>query len=1254
MLNLGDINFGIDVDTSPLVASVQKVMDFGAAVEKAARMTGDGAQAAAAALRQQEQAALNALQQTLNFQQRVYRVGGPQTAIDNSSAAYSTLVNELTNVNQSTLGAQRAMSLFRAEMGAARRETIDFVDAQASGTAESAAFFSETQAGSARLMRLQSDLMKLTDTESKFFSETQSGSAKLITLQRNLQNLGESANVAGSDEVKFFSETQAGSAKLMALNANLSKLTAEQEIAGSATNRFSVLLRDVSGAATLTFGPLSGFGARVMALSSILNRQNLAIAGLVSGFALVTVAAGALSKSAIDSAVALNVVQQRFESISGSASFTAAELEHLHNISMRLGVSFLGTADEFSKFIVAARVAGFTIQGATDVFDGFMTVAAKMHLPGEEITRVMQTLERMMSTNIVNAMELKRQLAVALPGAYTQAAKAMGYATGNMDAFNKALKSGTITAQELLPALTKVLLQYHHLTSGQSVTSLVASQGRFKNSVVDLGRAFDNIFHISEAYKASLDGMTKTFEDIAAHTRTLEAAFGALGAAIAAAFAPAIIGMIGSTISSLIDLTTAVWGEVSAFSALATEVGIFDVAINAIPGEALIAVFLRIAAAVLGAAAGYEVLHHVLGVGDTKLQNSITTLDAYVKALNTAKDAASGLTHTKIREAQADVQEVQKQVAADKERIASLEQIRQQVLKTGGMEMVAGWSATDNAIKTATAALQKHEGTLKGLKHDLDALTTAYNKQLAAEKAAQNQQTQDAVSAKDSLTLYLSKLVQLHNASYSTASALSMLQQRFADFNPNSGALAGFEKQLIAAKVVTQKQILEINNLVRGALEHGQRPTSSLILSKVQLSPEGVNAVKTFFNDIQGKPELMANITTQFDSFDRVILQTNQALAQDAAARKYGDAIGAVTSAFRDQQQIDSFSKAIIKQKGDTEQARAAIEAYKHSLAETGKVKTVAAFADIKRQTQEIQQAVALIHHGGGIEQLKQLQAEQRYHDNIQKTTKALMDKASIMAEVIKLEGQGYNSTEAIAKAEALLAANALKVATANAAAKLSFQELLKELKANSQGWDQMQKTVTQASDNMASQLASQIAHMQFSLSSLLQTVENVIQQMLEKFIQTKFTDPFFAALFGSGNPTGGSGTGSGGGGLLGGVVGGITSFIKGLAVGGPANVNTPYIVGENGPELFVPGVSGTVIPNDQLGGFNSERLQSYGAAQAGGGRVHIHLEMQTTPEFHAQISKTQAQTAQAVMITYDQKVLPTRVAHLTADPRLR
>lgn len=50
---------------------------------------------------------------------------------------------------------------------------------------------------------------------------------------------------------------------------------------------------------------------------------------------------------------------------------------------------------------------------------------------------------------------------------------------------------------------------------------------------------------------------------------------------------------------------------------------------------------------------------------------------------------------------------------------------------------------------------------------------------------------------------------------------------------------------------------------------------------------------------------------------------------------------------------------------------------------------------------------------------------------------------------------------------------------------------------------------------------------------------------------------------------------GGGGGGLFGGAI--IPGF---LAEGGPAQAGKPYIVGEEGPELFVPKGSGTVVPN--------------------------------------------------------------------------
>jgi len=48
------------------------------------------------------------------------------------------------------------------------------------------------------------------------------------------------------------------------------------------------------------------------------------------------------------------------------------------------------------------------------------------------------------------------------------------------------------------------------------------------------------------------------------------------------------------------------------------------------------------------------------------------------------------------------------------------------------------------------------------------------------------------------------------------------------------------------------------------------------------------------------------------------------------------------------------------------------------------------------------------------------------------------------------------------------------------------------------------------------------------------------------------------------------------------------------MAEGGPVSSNTPYIVGEQGPELFVPGSAGTIIPNNQLATMGSGQTVNY------------------------------------------------------------
>ena len=47
----------------------------------------------------------------------------------------------------------------------------------------------------------------------------------------------------------------------------------------------------------------------------------------------------------------------------------------------------------------------------------------------------------------------------------------------------------------------------------------------------------------------------------------------------------------------------------------------------------------------------------------------------------------------------------------------------------------------------------------------------------------------------------------------------------------------------------------------------------------------------------------------------------------------------------------------------------------------------------------------------------------------------------------------------------------------------------------------------------------------------------------------------------------------------------GIFSNLPGFAAGGRPPVGRPSIVGERGPELFVPSTAGTIVPNSKMGG---------------------------------------------------------------------
>jgi hypothetical protein len=133
-------------------------------------------------------------------------------------------------------------------------------------------------------------------------------------------------------------------------------------------------------------------------------------------------------------------------------------------------------------------------------------------------------------------------------------------------------------------------------------------------------------------------------------------------------------------------------------------------------------------------------------------------------------------------------------------------------------------------------------------------------------------------------------------------------------------------------------------------------------------------------------------------------------------------------------------------------------------------------------------------------------------------------------------------------------------------------------------------------------------------LSDVLKGLAEDIQRIILRMTVTKPLENWLTGALGGGGGGGGllSGLGSlfggggGGGGFGTGSAFGNMDFGGFFAEGGRPPVGVPSMVGENGPELFVPDRPGTIISNDNLG-------------RMGGGPVVVHQNFNFTGDVTAQ-----------------------------------
>ncbi len=142
-----------------------------------------------------------------------------------------------------------------------------------------------------------------------------------------------------------------------------------------------------------------------------------------------------------------------------------------------------------------------------------------------------------------------------------------------------------------------------------------------------------------------------------------------------------------------------------------------------------------------------------------------------------------------------------------------------------------------------------------------------------------------------------------------------------------------------------------------------------------------------------------------------------------------------------------------------------------------------------------------------------------------------------------------------------------------------SLDKQLDKTKKINEAAEKLKETFKEVGQEIEQNIKDNLREAITGAQSFGDAMTNVLNRIRDKIIDAQLDKLFdgFAENVGKGAAKKGDGKGIGG--FIGGILGGL------FAEGGNPPVGKPSIVGEKGPELFVPRSAGTIIPNNQMGG---------------------------------------------------------------------
>lgn len=331
-------------------------------------------------------------------------------------------IRTLNDANKSVSGFAQQIDMYRQQVAAIRAARAEY------------------QVARAAVQSLAQQMRQATTDTGELSVRMQAAQQRLAGAARALRDTGTAARTTQSALRSAGIDTRN-------LNAAEQTLISTSRQTTSAINSLTQALRNNGGAARDGTKAFSLFRDEGRTTLSMLQRIRGEVLGLTTAYVgfqgAINQASGAVN--------AYKMRQQALVKISTvvgeSQSALNAEWEYMLGLSDKLGIDIGVVSNSYTRFAVAAKAVGLSLQDSKFIFESVAKAGRVFHLSADDMNGIFRALEQMLSKGQVYAEELRGQLGERLPGAVALFAKGMNMTTAQL---MKAMENGEVSGEAVI------------------------------------------------------------------------------------------------------------------------------------------------------------------------------------------------------------------------------------------------------------------------------------------------------------------------------------------------------------------------------------------------------------------------------------------------------------------------------------------------------------------------------------------------------------------------------------------------------------------------------------------------------------------------------------------------------------------------------------------------------------------------------------------------------------------------------------